>query len=172
MLELGGGLTCRYDDAAIAYLFEVAAGIDSPVLGEGEILRQVRDAAESARQENAAGTCSGRSFATPSRQESTTETAIQRGTTSLANAAVELAADRAHGFAGKQLLLIGAGEMGAGMGRALAGRADLTGEVVVANRGADRAAEVADMLAGRVVGLAEIGAELEAADVVLLLDGG
>ena len=36
VLELGGGLSCRYDDAAIAYLFEVAAGIDSPVLGEGE----------------------------------------------------------------------------------------------------------------------------------------
>ncbi|MGA2208404.1 MAG: glutamyl-tRNA reductase [Acidimicrobiales bacterium] len=169
VLELGGGLTCRYDDAAIAYLFEVAAGIDSPVLGEGEILRQVRDAAESARQENAAGTVLGPLFrhAVEAGKRARTETAIQRGTTSLANAAVELAADRAHGFAGKQLLLIGAGEMGAGMGRALAGRADLTGEVVVANRGADRAAEVADMLAGRVVGLAEIGAELEAADVVL-----
>jgi glutamyl-tRNA reductase len=169
VLELGGGLSCRYDDAAIAYLFEVAAGIDSSVLGEGEILRQVRDAAEAARHENTAGTVLGPLFrhAVEAGKRARTETAIQRGTTSLANAAVELAADRAHGFAGKQLLLIGAGEMGAGMGRALAGRADLTGEVVVANRGADRAAEVADMLAARVVGLSEIGAELEAADVVL-----
>jgi glutamyl-tRNA reductase len=169
VLELGGGLSCRYDDAAIAYLFEVAAGIDSSVLGEGEILRQVRDAAEAARHENTAGTVLGPLFrhAVEAGKRARTETAIQRGTTSLANAAVELAADRAHGFAGKHLLLIGAGEMGAGMGRALAGRADLTGEVVVANRGADRAAEVADMLAARVVGLSEIGAELQAADVVL-----
>jgi glutamyl-tRNA reductase len=169
ILELGGGLSCRYDDAAIAYLFEVAAGIDSPVLGEGEILRQVRDAAESARQENATGTVLGPLFrhAVEAGKRVRTETAIQRGTTSLANAAVELAAERAHGFDSKRLLLIGAGEMGAGMARALAGRGDLTGDVVVANRGADRAADVADTLAARVVGLPQIGPELELADVVL-----
>lgn len=169
ILELGGGLSCRYDDAAIAYLFEVAAGIDSPVLGEGEILRQVRDAAESARQESATGTVLGPLFrhAVEAGKRVRTETAIQRGTTSLANAAVELAADRGHGFDSKRVLLIGAGEMGAGMARALAGRGDLTGDVVVANRGADRAADVADMLAARVVGLPQIGAELELADVVL-----
>ena len=91
VLELGGGLSCRYDDAAIAYLFEVAAGIDSPVLGEGEILRQVRDAAEAARQESATGTVLGPLFrhAVEAGKRARTETAIQRGTTSLANAAVE-----------------------------------------------------------------------------------
>ncbi len=169
VLELGGGLACRYDDAAIAYLFEVAAGIDSPVLGEGEILRQVRTAAEAARQENAAGAVLGPLFrhAVEAGKRVRTETAIQRGTTSLANAAVELAADHAHGFAGKRLLLVGAGEMGAGMARALAGRGDLTGDVVVANRSAERGAEVADMLAARVTGLGEIGGELALADVVL-----
>jgi len=169
VLDLGGALTCRYDDAAIAYLFEVAAGIDSPVLGEGEILRQVRDAAEAARRENATSTVLGPLFrhAVEAGKRVRTETAIQRGTTSLANAAVELASDRAHGFEGKRLLLIGAGEMGAGMARALAGRADLSGEIVVANRGADRAAEVADMLAARVIGLEAIAAELTLADVVL-----
>jgi glutamyl-tRNA reductase len=169
VLQLGSGLCCRYDDAAIAYLFEVAAGIDSPVLGEGEILRQVRDAAEAARQEHASGAVLGPLFrhAVAAGKRARTETAIQRGTTSLANAAVELAAERAHGFDGKRLLLIGAGEMGAGMARALAGRADLTGDVVVANRGADRAADVADMLTARVVGLPEVASELELADVVL-----
>jgi glutamyl-tRNA reductase len=53
------------------------------------------------------------------------------------------------------------------MARALAGRADLTGEVVVVNRSVERAAQVADMLAARVVGLSEVGAELKLADVVL-----
>jgi glutamyl-tRNA reductase len=169
MLDLGGSLSCRYDDAAISYLFEVAAGIDSPVLGEGEILRQVRDAAEAARQENAVGTVLGPLFrhAVEAGKRARSDTAIQRGTTSLAHAAVELAADRAHGFEGKRLLVVGAGTMGAGIARALAGRGDLTGDVVVANRSADRAGEVADMLAARVVGLAEVGAELELADVVL-----
>jgi glutamyl-tRNA reductase len=169
VLELGGGLTCRYDDAAIAYLFEVAAGIDSPVLGEGEILRQVRDAAEAARHENASGAVLVPLFrhAVEAGKRVRSETAIQRGTTSLANAAVELAADRAHGFEGKRLLLIGAGEMGASMARALAGRADLTGDIVVANRSADRAADVADMLAAGVVGLSDVAAELRNADIVL-----
>lgn len=169
VLDLGGSLTCRYDDAAIAYLFEVAAGIDSPVLGEGEILRQVRDAAEAARQENAVGAVLGPLFrhAVEVGKRARTDTAIQRGTTSLAHAAVQLAADRAHGFDTMRLLVVGAGEMGAGIARALAGRGDLTGEVVVANRGAERAAEVADMLAARAVGLAELAAELELADVVL-----
>lgn len=169
VLDLGGGLACRYDDAAVAYLFEVASGIDSPVLGEGEILRQVRTAAETARLESAAGAVLVPLFrhAVEAGKRARTETAIQRGTTSLANAAVELAADHAHGFDGKQVLLVGAGEMGSGMARALAGRGDLTGEVVVANRGAERGAEVADMLAARVAGLERLGRELALADVVL-----
>jgi glutamyl-tRNA reductase len=169
VLELDGRLTCRYEDSAIAYLFDVAAGIDSPVLGEGEILRQVRDAAEASRQENAIGAVLGPLFrhAVEAGKRARTETAIQRGTTSLAHAAVDLAADRSHGFDHKHLLLVGAGEMGANVARALAGRGDLTGEVVVANRGADRAAEVADMLAARVVGLGEVAEELQVADIVL-----
>ncbi|MDA8264865.1 MAG: glutamyl-tRNA reductase [Actinomycetota bacterium] len=168
-LEIGGGLSCRYDDAAVAYLFEVAAGIDSPVLGEGEILRQVRQAFAAARSEGTTGGVLGALFrhAVEAGKRARTETAIQRGTTSLADAAVELAAYRAGGFEGKCLLLIGAGDMGAGMARALAGRRDLTGEIVVANRGADRAADLARTLGARVVGLEQVGYELARADVVL-----
>ncbi|MHB1509483.1 MAG: glutamyl-tRNA reductase [Acidimicrobiales bacterium] len=168
-LELGGGLSCRYDDAAVAYLFEVAAGIDSPVLGEGEILRQVRQAYAAAQSEGTTGGVLGALFrhAVEAGKRARTETAIQRGTTSLADAAVELAAYRAGGFDGKCLLLIGAGDMGAGMARALAGRADVTGEIVVANRGTGRAADLAGTLGARVVGLEEVGNELAKADVVL-----
>ncbi len=168
-LEIGGGLSCRYDDAAVAYLFEVAAGIDSPVLGEGEILRQVRQAYAAARSEGATGGVLGALFrhAIEAAKRARTETAIQRGTTSLADAAVELAAFRAGGFDGKCLLLVGAGDMGAGMARALAGRTDLTGEIVVANRGTGRAADLAGTLGARVVGLAEVANELVGADVVL-----
>ncbi|HKH87660.1 MAG TPA: glutamyl-tRNA reductase [Acidimicrobiales bacterium] len=169
VMELGGGLSCRYDDAAVRYLFEVASGIDSPVLGEGEILRQVRDAAESARLENASGPVLAHLFrhAVEAGKRARTDTAIQRGTTSLANAAVELAAERAHGFDRRRILVVGAGEMGGGIARALAGRGDLTGEVTVANRGSERAAEVADMLAARAVGLEDVPGELALADVVL-----
>ncbi|MHB8457278.1 MAG: glutamyl-tRNA reductase, partial [Acidimicrobiales bacterium] len=168
-VELGGHFVCWYDDAAVSHLFEVAAGIDSPVLGEGEILRQVRDAAEHARAEQAAGPVLGPLFrhAVEAGKRVRSETAIQRGTTSLAHAVVELAADHALGFEDCRILVIGAGEMGSGIARALAGRSDLTGEVVIANRGADRGRSVADIVAGRAVTLDALPAELERANVVI-----
>ncbi|HET9092513.1 MAG TPA: glutamyl-tRNA reductase [Acidimicrobiales bacterium] len=173
--EPGGGLVelgrfaCWYDDAAVAHLFEVAAGLDSPVLGEGEILRQVRSAAEQALAERASGPVLGLLFrhAVEAGKRVRSETAIQRGTTSLAHAVVELAADHALGLEGRRVLLVGAGEMGTGIAKALAGRRDLTGEVVVANRGEDRGRSVADLVAGRSVTLEQLPDELVAADVVL-----
>lgn len=168
-LELGAGCVCWYDEAAVLHLFEVAAGIDSPVLGEGEVLRQVRDAAAAARAEQAAGPVLGPLFrhAVEAGKRARTETAIQRGTTSLAHAVVELAADHALGLDGKRILVVGAGEMGAGIVKALSGRSDLTGDVVVANRGLDRGRSVADLVAGRAVGLDALPGELEHADLVL-----
>ncbi len=173
--EQGGGLVelgrfvCWYDDAAVAHLFEVAAGLDSPVLGEGEILRQVRGAAEQALAERASGPVLGLLFrhAVEAGKRVRSETAIQRGTTSLAHAVVELAADHTLGLEGRRVLLVGAGEMGTGIAKALAGRRDLTGEVVVANRSEDRARSVADLVAGRSVTLDQLPDELVAADVVL-----
>ena len=103
-------LSCWIDDAAVSHLFDVAAGIDSPVLGEGEILRQVRTAAELARQEKAAGRVLLPLFrhAVEAGKRVRTETAIARGTTSLAHAAVALAADNLEGgLAGRSVLVIG-----------------------------------------------------------------
>ena len=87
-------LSCWIDEAAVSHLFEVAAGIYLPVLGEGEILRQVRTAAELARREQAAGRVSGRCSVMPSRPESVyaARPRSPKGTTSLAHAAVALAA--------------------------------------------------------------------------------
>ncbi|MHB1987588.1 MAG: glutamyl-tRNA reductase [Acidimicrobiales bacterium] len=168
-VELGDRFVCWYDDAAVAHLFEVAAGIDSPVLGEGEILRQVRDAAEHARAEQAAGPVLGPLFrhAVEAGKRVRSETNIQRGTTSLAHAVVELATDHVLGLEGKRVLIVGAGEMGTGIAKALAGRSDLTGEVVVANRDLDRGRSVADIVAGRAVTLEALAGEIERADVVL-----
>ncbi len=167
--ELGSNFHCWYDEAAVSHLFEVAAGIDSPVLGEGEILRQVRDAAEHAREEGAAGPVLGPLFrhAIEAGKRARSETAIQRGTTSLAHAVVEVAADHALGLDSRRVLIVGAGEMAAGIAKALAGRSDLTGEVVVANRGGERGRSVADLLAGRSVGLEALPEQLVRADVVI-----
>jgi glutamyl-tRNA reductase len=169
VIDLGSTFTCWYDDAAVSHLFEVAAGIDSPVLGEGEILRQVRDAAEVARHEGALGPVLSPLFrhAVEAGKRVRAETSISRGSTSLAHAVVEVAADHALGLGGRRILLIGAGEMGAGIAKALAGRSDLTGEVVVANRDEERGRSVADLLAARAVPLEALDDEIEAADVVL-----
>lgn len=169
VVDLGGPFVCWYDDAAAAHLFEVAAGIDSPVLGEGEVLRQVGQAAERARVEHCSGPVLAPLFrhAVEAGKRARHETAIQRGTTSLAHAAVELAADHALGLDRKGILVIGAGEMGEGIARALAGRGDLTGEVVVANRGSERRRSVADLVAGRAVSFASLPEEVARADVIL-----
>ncbi|MGO9558115.1 MAG: glutamyl-tRNA reductase [Acidimicrobiales bacterium] len=169
VVDLGGKFVCWYDDAAVAHLFEVAAGIDSPVLGEGEILRQVRDAAQNAQTEHAAGPVLAPLFrhAVEAGKRARSDTAIQRGTTSLAHAVVELACDHALGFGGRRVLVVGAGEMGSGIVKALAGRSDLTGEVVVANRDADKGRTVADLVAGRAVSFDGLADEIEQADIVL-----
>jgi len=162
-------LSCWIDDAAVSHLFDVAAGIDSPVLGEGEILRQVRTAAELARQEKAAGRVLLPLFrhAVEAGKRVRTETAIARGTTSLAHAAVALAADNLEGgLAGRSVLVIGAGEMGAGFSKALAQHAP-PARIVVANRSQERAAEVAARAGAEGVSLTRLDEELERADVVL-----
>ena len=162
-------LSCWIDDAAVSHLFEVAAGIDSPVLGEGEILRQVRTASELALREHAAGRVLGPLFrhAVEAGKRVRTETAIAQGTTSLAHAAVALAADHLEGgLAGRSVLVIGAGEMGAGFSKALAQPVG-PARVVVANRSAERAAAVAEQSGAKAVGLSKLDEELARADLVL-----
>ena len=162
-------LSCWVDDAAVSHLFEVAAGIDSPVLGEGEILRQVRTSGELARQQHAAGRVLGPLFrhAVEAGKRVRAETAIAQGTTSLAHAAVALATGRVEGgLVGRSVLVIGAGEMGAGFSKALAPPATPK-RVVVANRSAKRAAAIAEQSGAEVVSLSKLDEELERADIVL-----
>lgn len=166
--SLSDHLSCWIDDAAAAHLFEVASGIDSPVLGEGEILRQVRTAADLARREHACGQVLDALFrhAVEAGKRVRTETLIARGPASLAHAAVALAADRLPGgLAGRPVLIIGAGEVGAGFAKALAQYP--AGRVVLANRSLHRAAGIAGARA-QVVDLGALDAELVSADLVLI----
>jgi len=169
--ELSDHLFCWIDDAAISHLFDVAAGIDSPVLGEGEILRQVRTAVETAQREHAAGPVLKTLFrhAVEAGKRARSETAIAEGTTSLAHAAVALAADQLEGgFEGRSVLVVGAGEMGAGFHKALTSFATAPpARVVVANRSHRRAAVIAEHSGGEAVSFASLDRELERADVVL-----
>ena len=111
-----------HDDAAVEHLFRVAAGLDSAVLGESEILGQVRDAWERARAEGAAGPQLSALFrhAVEVGKRARSETGIGRGTTSVSQAAVAMAAERLGTLAGRRVLVLGAGDMGGGMAAALA----------------------------------------------------
>jgi glutamyl-tRNA reductase len=162
-------LFVAYDDAAARHLFAVAAGLDSAVLGEGEILRQVRAAADHARDERASGPILDGLFrhAVEVGKRARTETGIARGTTSLAHVAVELATEQVGGsLAAQRVVVAGAGEMGAGVASALAASAG-SPEVVIVNRTGARAATIAARTDARPVALSALAAELAEADIFI-----
>jgi glutamyl-tRNA reductase len=171
--DLENLLLVEYDDAAVRHLFTVAAGIDSAVLGEGEILRQVRHASDRARRERACGPILGAMFrhALEVGKRARTETSIAKGTLSLAHVAVELAADAIGGpIADRRVVVAGAGEMGTGIALALesAGASD---GVVIVNRTRATADKLAAKLGARTAPFREFPAELAVADVVISATG-
>jgi glutamyl-tRNA reductase len=169
--ELHPHLYSQHDDAAIAHLFEVAAGLDSAVLGESEILGQVRSAWELARVEGAAKATLNLLFrhALEVGKRARTETAIGRGTASVSHAAVEMAEDRLGGLAGRRVLIVGAGEMAEGTAVALSAAG--VAEVAVANRTVDRAVALAARVGGRVHPFADLGLAVAEADLVVSCTG-
>ncbi len=170
--RFGDYLYSFYEDGAVTHLFQVASGIDSAIIGEGEILRQVRDAWERARAEGSAGPVLGRLFrhAVEVGKRARSETAIARGTTSLSQAAVAMAAARLGGLAGRSILVLGAGDMGEGMAQALAGVPGV-GQVLVANRTWAKASALAKRFGGRPVDIGGLPAALEQADLLLTSTG-
>jgi glutamyl-tRNA reductase len=171
--DLSDHLVIRFDDDVADHLFTVAAGLDSAVLGESEVLGQVRRAWERAQAERASGPVLGSLFrhAVETGKRVRSETAIARGITSLSHGAVAMAASRRPGgLAGASVLVVGAGEMGEGVAQALAGHGPAS--VVVANRTPRRAVAVVDGLPAeltavtRTAGLEGLDHELAAADVV------
>lgn len=161
-----------HEEAAVRHLFKVAAGIDSAVLGEGEILGQLGDAWEFAHAEGTSGPILSILFrhAAEVGKRVRSETAISRGTTSLSQAAVALAQDVLGSLAGLTTLVMGAGEMGEAMAQALSGSLG-DGRLLVANRTAVRAQELAARCGGRALDWGDLVAGMEEADVVLASTG-
>ena len=160
-----------YDEAAVAHLFGVAAGVDSVILGEGQILGQVRDALKVAEEEGTAQQSLARifRFAIEVGKRSRAETGIGRGAVSLSSAAVALAAERLGTLVERRVLVLGAGEMGEGMARSLAGSG--VAEVVVAGRGTERSTELAIRVGGRAIPIEQLPQALVSADLVLTSTG-
>jgi glutamyl-tRNA reductase len=151
------------DEAAGIHLFRVAAGLDSMVPGEGEILGQVRDAYEAGKP----GPLLDRLFrqAIHAGKKVRTETAIAESPASVSSAAAALAEQVFGDLSGCRVLLVGAGKIGELAARNLASRgAEIA---VVANRSVDKAAELSERFGGRAVSLDDVSAELARVDVVL-----
>ncbi len=169
--ELHPHLYSQHDDAAVSHLFEVAAGLDSAVIGESEILGQVRGAWELAQAEGGAKATLNLLFrhAVETGKRARTETSIGRGTASVSHAAVEMATERLGTLAGRRVLVVGAGDMGEGIAVALvgAGATDIT----VTNRTEERAFQLAQRVGGSVVPFGKLPSALGDADVLLTCTG-
>jgi glutamyl-tRNA reductase len=169
--ELHPHLYSQHDDAAVAHLFEVAAGLDSAVLGESEILGQVRSAWEIAQHEGSAKATLNLLFrhAIETGKRARTETSIGRGTASVSHAAVEMAIERLGSLSGRRVLVVGAGEMGEGVAAALVHAG--VDHIGVTNRTIERAESLAARIGGSVVPFAELASALSDIDVLLTCTG-
>ena len=160
------------DGEAMRHVLRVAAALDSMVVGEPQILGQTKEAYRAAVECGASGPILGRLFqrAFASAKRVRTDTRIGEGPTSVARVAVGLARQIFEEFRGKRALLIGAGEMIELALEAL--RKEGLESVRVANRSAERAAELAARFDASAHGLDELPALLGDADVVLTSIGG
>jgi glutamyl-tRNA reductase len=161
--ELGPSLYRLRDEAAALHLFRVAAGLDSMVPGEGEILGQVRVAHDL----GATGPILDRLFrdALHAGKKARTETAIGESPASVSSAAAALAEQVFEELGGRSVLVIGAGEAGELAIKSLVARG---AEIAfVANRTAERAEAITRRYGGRPLSLDAVAASLERVDVVL-----
>jgi glutamyl-tRNA reductase len=175
--ELTGYLYVHYEDRAISHLMAVACGLDSMVVGEGQILGQVRSALNLAREQETLGRVLselGR-LALRTGKRSRTETEIGRAGLSLLTVAVELAAQSApagsgaEALTGRDVLIVGAGSMSA-LAAATATRSGAA-SIVVANRTRSHAERLAADVSAIATGLADLPAAMGAADVVISCTG-
>jgi glutamyl-tRNA reductase len=152
---------------AVAHLFAVASGIDSMLLGEFEILGQIRSAYQTAAEKRALGSVLHQLFrqALSVGKRARSETAIGAGATSVAYAAVALARQQLGDLKGRAALVVGAGEMGRRAARNLAEDGACT--VIVASRTYTHAAELASEIGSRAIAFDELPDVLAQVELVI-----
>jgi glutamyl-tRNA reductase len=160
----------RTGNDAVRHVFRVSASLESMVLGEPQILGQVKDAYDAAM---AAGTlksylgrCVHRAFTVAKRVR--TETALGAGTVSISSVGVDLARKIFGDLSDHAVLLVGAGEMAEAAAKSLGKGAR---SIRVCNRSFDRAAALAAQFGGAAAPLESLGEELTIADVVVTSSG-
>jgi glutamyl-tRNA reductase len=168
LAELTPHLYVHYEDAAVSHLFHVASGLDSMVVGESQILGQVREAYRLAQTSETTGRVLGDVFPAAFRvgKRCHAETNIDSAGRSVVT--VGLAAVAPDGVAGLQALVVGAGSMAALAAATLAREG---ADVLVASRSPGRAARLAGSVGGTAIGLRELGSALRDVDVVVSATG-
>jgi glutamyl-tRNA reductase len=156
---------------AVEHLFRVAAGLDSMILGEGQILRQLKDALETARQAGSAGKVFLKLFpaALKAGKRTRAETGISEGCLTHGQAAVRIARETLGNLVGKEVLLLGSGKVTELVAQAL--REEGAARVAVVNRTLENAVKLAQGLGGQPFPLEDLGRLLETADLVISSTG-
>jgi glutamyl-tRNA reductase len=168
--ELSPYVTVHYEDQAVAHLFTVAAGLDSMVVGETQVLGQLRNAYALAREQGTVGRAmhpvAQRALRVGKRVHS--ETGIDKAGASLVSVSLDRAEERIGALAGRPVLVVGAGSMGALAATTLARRG---AAVAVSSRTPAHAERLAAVVEGRAADLADLPAEIAAADVLVTCTG-
>lgn len=169
-LELRQSCAVYFDEGAVAHTFAVASGLDSLVLGENQILGQVKAALTLCQTHGTVGTVLNSLFQQALRvgKRVQTETGIGSAGRSLVSAAYELITAERGPLAGRRMLIVGAGMM-AGLAARTAAAAGA--EVTCVNRTFDRAQRLAHAVGGRAVPMADLGTALQSADLVVTCTG-
>ncbi len=159
------------DGEAVRHLFRVAASLDSMLVGEPQILGQVKEAFRAAQAAGTAGRELDRllqaAFVAAKRVRA--ETGIAASSVSIASVAVELALKIFGSLSDKRVLLVGAGKMGELAARHLLARG--AGSIAVSNRTEARAERLAHSFGGRVLPFARLLDEADGADIVITSTG-
>ena len=161
----------RKDREAVAHLFRVSSGLDSMVLGETQVLGQVADAYDLAREYGGIGPILSALFraAIHAGKRAHTETAISRNAGSVSSVAARLAAEKIGDISDASIVVIGAGEMAELAVEALRHRD--AKRITVLNRTRERAEELAARWQARAIGFERISEALRAADIVVTSTG-
>jgi glutamyl-tRNA reductase len=152
------------DDRCLEHILRVASGLESMIIGEDQILGQVRDFYNICKEFGGIGEVLDVVFRKAIHVGIKVRrlTNINKGSVSIGSAAVELA-EKTFGLKGKKVLVIGAGEMGASVARALIGKA----EIYIANRTFERGEKLARYVGGKAVRFEELERWIKECDVVI-----
>ena len=169
--EFNPYLYVKYDEQAVEHLFTVASGLDSAVVGEHEILGQVGRALKDAQAAGATGPLLNLLFQRTIKcgKRVRTETGIGRATTSLSQAAIPTAVSTNGSLNGKQVLLIGTGELGREVAHNLCRQHHVA--LTVTNRTLTTARELASQLEANLVPFDELEKEVGRSDIVVSATG-